>query len=62
VLRAPYCSDENRIGRLWLDPHPSVIRNHLCRAMAELVRAVHRYLTTQFDLEEVIAYAARTPL
>jgi transposase len=54
----PYCPDENRIERLWLDLHANVTRNHLCRTMAELMQAVHRYLADRFDLTEVLAYAA----
>jgi transposase len=54
----PYCPDENRIERLWQDLHANVTRNHLCRTMVELMRAVHRYLAARFGLAEVIAYAA----
>lgn len=54
----PYCPDENRIERLWLDLHANVTRNHLCRTMAELMQAVHRYLADRFDLTGVLAYAA----
>ena len=55
---SPYCPNENRIERLWQDLHANVTRNHLCRTMAELVRAVHHYLATRFDLAEVVAHAA----
>jgi transposase len=54
----PYCQEENRIERLWLDLHANVTRNHQCRNMAELMANVHRYLQTRFDLAEVLAYAA----
>jgi transposase len=54
----PYCPNENRIERLWLDLHANVTRNHLCRTMGELMQAVHRYLAERFDLTEVLAYAA----
>ena len=54
----PYCPNENRIERLWLDLHANVTRNHLCRTMAELMEAVHHYLATRFDLTEVVAHAA----
>jgi hypothetical protein len=40
------------------DRHANVTRNHLCRTMAELMRAVHRYLAARFELAEVIAHAA----
>ena len=54
----PYCQEENRIERLWLDLHANVTRNHQCRSMAELMANVHHYLQTRFDLVEVLAYAA----
>ena len=54
----PYCPDENRIERLWLDLHANVTRNHRCRTIDELLRAVHGYLAQRFDLAQVIAYAA----
>jgi hypothetical protein len=54
----PYCPNENRIGRLWLDLHANVTRNHFSRTMAELMRAVHYSLATRFDLSEVPAHAA----
>ena len=54
----PYCPEENRIERIWLDLHANVTRNHLCRTMAELLKAVHQYLATRFDLIEVLAHAA----
>lgn len=54
----PYCPNENRIERLWLDLHANVTRNHPCRTIAELMRAVHRYLAERFDLSEVLAHAA----
>ncbi len=54
----PYCPNENRIERLWLDLHANVTRNHLCRTMAELLKAVHQYLAARFDLAEVVAHAA----
>ena len=54
----PYCPNENRIERLWLDLHANVTRNHRCRTIDELLRAVHGYLTQRFDLAQAIAYAA----
>ena len=54
----PYCQEENKIERLWLDLHANVTRNHQCRSMAELMANVHHYLQTRFDLIQVIAYAA----
>jgi len=54
----PYCPNANRIERLWWDLHAHVTRNHTCRTMLELMRAVHRYLAERFELVEVVAYAA----
>jgi len=54
----PYCPNENRIERLWLDLHANVTRNHRCPTMRELMATVHRYLRHRFDLMEVHAYAA----
>ncbi len=54
----PYCPNENRIERLWLALHANVTRNHRCRTMDDLLRAVHGYLAQRFDLAQVIAYAA----
>ena len=54
----PYCPNENRIERLWLDLHANVTGNRLCRTMAELMRVVHRHLATRFGLAEIIADAA----
>ena len=33
----PYCPDDNRIERLWLDLHANVTRNHRCKSMEELM-------------------------
>lgn len=43
----PYCPDENRIERVWLDVHANVTRNHRCRTMKELMRRVHAYLAAR---------------
>jgi transposase len=40
----PYSPDENRIERLWREVHANVTRNHRCRTMAELRRALWWYL------------------
>jgi transposase len=40
----PYCPDENRIERLWLDLHSSVTRNHQCPDMPTLMRQVRTFL------------------
>ena len=54
----PYCPNENRIERLWLDLHANVTRNHQCPTIDDLMAAVHRYLRERFDLREVLAYPA----
>ena len=33
----PYCPDDNRIERVWLDLHANVTRNHRCKSMEELM-------------------------
>jgi len=40
----PYCPNDNRIERVWLDLHANVTRNHTCRSMVELMREVRYYL------------------
>jgi transposase len=40
----PYCPDDNRIERVWLDLHANVTRNHRCGDMDELMRNVVAYL------------------
>lgn len=40
----PYCPDENRIERIWLDLHANVTRNHQCRTMDELMKEVRHWL------------------
>lgn len=40
----PYCPDENKIERLWLDVHANVTRNHRCLDMQQLMRELAAYL------------------
>jgi transposase len=40
----PYCPNDNRIERVWLDVHANVTRNHCCQSMEELIDQVVRYL------------------
>jgi transposase len=40
----PYCPDENRIERVWLDLHANVTRNHQCATMDDLMREVRYWL------------------
>lgn len=43
----PYCPDDNRIERVWLDLHANVTRNHRYRSIDEVVAAVVRYLDSR---------------
>ena len=43
----PYCPDDNRIERVWLDLHANVTRNHRCGDMDELMREVVAYLVAR---------------
>lgn len=40
----PYCPDDNRIERVWLDLHANVTRNHRCSSMQELMNEVTNFL------------------
>jgi transposase len=40
----PYCPDDNRIERVWLDLHANVTRNHRCADMRELMLQVMNFL------------------
>ena len=40
----PYCPEENRIERLWLQLHANVTRNHQCRTISQLLSKVRRFL------------------
>ena len=43
----PYCPDDNKIERLWLDLHANVTRNHRCTDMDRLTRQVTAYLAAR---------------
>lgn len=43
----PYCPDDNKIERVWLDVHANVTRNHRCDDMQELMREVAAYLANR---------------
>jgi transposase len=45
----PYCPNENRIERIWLDLHANVTRNHRQRTIDGLLDRVHGYLAERFD-------------
>lgn len=40
----PYCPNDNRIERVWLDLHANVTRNHRCKSMEELMTHVFAFL------------------
>ena len=40
----PYCPNENRIERTWLELHANVTRNHRCRSIEALMSRVRTYL------------------
>jgi transposase len=40
----PYCPNDNKIERLWLDLHANVTRNHTCPTITALMREVRYYL------------------
>ena len=43
----PYCPDDNKIERVWLDLHANVTRNHRCTDMQQLMREVVAYLVSR---------------
>jgi DDE superfamily endonuclease len=40
----PYCPDDNRIERVWLDLHANVTRNHRCKTIEELMVQVVAFM------------------
>ena len=40
----PYCPDDNRIERVWLDLHANVTRNHRCKTIEELMIQVVAFM------------------
>lgn len=54
----PYCPNDNRIERLWLDLHAHVTRNHRHRTMPALLAAVWRWIEWRFTAAEEYACAA----
>ena len=47
----PYCPNENRIERIWLDLHANVTRNHRQRTIEAPLDRVHRYLAKRFETQ-----------
>ena len=54
----PYCPNENRIERLWLDLHANVTRNHKQKTIAALLDRAHGYLAERFDVERRLLLVA----
>ena len=54
----PYCPNENRIERLWLDLHVNVTRNNRQKPIAALLQRVHGYLAERFDTKRRVLRAA----
>ena len=52
----PYCPDENRIERLWLDLHSEVTRNHRCPTMAALMNQARRFVRARARCRKVRIY------
>jgi transposase len=40
----PYCPQENKIERVWLDLHANVTRNHRCQNMEELMQQAFAWI------------------
>ncbi len=47
----PYCPDNNRIERVWLDLHSEVTRNHTCTTIEKLMRNVWRFIERRSVLQ-----------
>jgi transposase len=54
----PYCPNENKIERIWLDLHANVTRNHRQRTIAALLERVHGYLAERFDTQRRVLLVA----
>ena len=54
----PYCPNENRIERIWLDLHANVTRNHRQGSIGALLDRVHGYLAERFDTRRRLLFAA----
>lgn len=56
----PYCPDDDRIERVWLDLHANVTRNHQCATIEELMKEV-RYWLRKENRRLQKKYAQRDP-
>ena len=54
----PHCPSENKIGRIWLDLHAHVTRNHQQRSISALLDRVHSCLSRRFDTDRRVLLAA----
>jgi transposase len=54
----PYCPNENRIERIWLDLHANVTRNHQQKTMGALLDRVHGHLAERFDTRRQLLLVA----
>lgn len=54
----PYCPNENRIERIWLDLHANVMRNHRQKTLDGLLDRVHGYLAERFDTQRRVLLVA----
>jgi transposase len=54
----PYCPNENRIERIWLDLHANVTRNHRQKTIHLLLVRVHGYLTERFETRRQVLLVA----
>ena len=54
----PYCPNENRIERIWLDLHANVTRNHRQKTIVGLLDRVHGYLAERFDTRRRVLLVA----
>jgi transposase len=54
----PYCPNENRIERIWLDLHANVTRNHRQKTIDALLDQVHGHLAERFDTQRRVLLVA----
>lgn len=54
----PYCPNENRIERIWLDLHANVTRNHRQRTIDALLDRVHGHLAERFSTQRRVLRVA----
>jgi len=53
----PYCPNENKIERLWLDLHNEVTRNHRCPTMNDLMQNVRHFIQARTRRHKVRIYS-----